>query len=647
MSYHIQRLQQLAKDQDDLGKAQKKLRITRKEYEIGETLTEVERNKIWKPIRTPLLDILTAQRTRPELPPPAPRLLLENAPPVLNQNDPLLIAEDEPVIGNVVDATMIDLLSLVGQKDGTSPFDVNLTNGQFLVNYEVDLPDLRNNLLTIRRKGDDEPKDPITVRIGDQDITYSKIPITNIGLGTLLLPEKTINTHGLIDNIKPADADHYTMLVNSLYKKPPNGGVQKGLKHDILYKNKRTFTDLEDTTKAKPTDKMKASSSKEPVLTSDIPQPPPPPPLPPPPLTPLFPPPPKKNDKGFPQIHDDLLSDGDFEEDTLSDSDDDFNQIDYLTKLDNQSTAINNLLTMLEFDTDGNRRTGKSLQSVQKANEKLLNEPNGLFKLYKKLKTPVAGKARLQLGEEEEKEFIKKYLIKDKAFNNFISELKPGSKTYTYFDIARDVLPKPTTMHDLVDVKASLKKTPPSVKKVSPEISSFFNSDMVKNTGLFNKIKKANEDAEDDDVWDGSGMKDKTKQIGNLKIDMKALVDKNVLKCYSKNGHLLMNKSCDKCMVDILTKGFNPNRKYSDKTKEMYQTITKISGSGHNKTSSIGVFSSADELVDKLELIIGSKNAGNTSREMLNEGVLIIDALLKHRKINKEDHKKLYNLYFK
>ena len=175
---------------------------------------------------------------------------------------------------------------------------------------------------------------------------------------------------------------------------------------------------------------------------------------------------------------------------------------------------------------------------------------------------------------------------------------------------------------------------------------------MVKNAGLFNKIKKANEDAEDDDDWggasaSGSGMKQKTKQIGNLKIDMKALVDKNVLKCYSKNGHLLMNKSCDKCMVDILTKGFNPNRKYSDKTKEMYQTITKISGSGHNKTSSIGIFSNADELVDKLELIIGSKNAGNTSREMLNEGVLIIDALLKHRKINKEDHKKLYNMYFK
>ena len=128
MSYHIQRLRQLAKDQDDLGKAQKKLRITRKELEYGETLTEVERNKIWKPIRTPLLDILTAQRTRPVLPPAAPQLLLENAPQLIQPNIPQMIAENAPIIGNITDATMLDLMALVGQKDGTSPFDVNLTN---------------------------------------------------------------------------------------------------------------------------------------------------------------------------------------------------------------------------------------------------------------------------------------------------------------------------------------------------------------------------------------------------------------------------------------------------------------------------------------------------------------------------------------
>ena len=80
---------------------------------------------------------------------------------------------------------------------------------------------------------------------------------------------------------------------------------------------------------------------------------------------------------------------------------------------------------------------------------------------------------------------------------------------------------------------------------------------------------------------------------------------------------------------------------YANKVKTM-------EGSGLKKRGgNIVFFNDVKQLLKKLELIVGEISAGNTSIEMRNTGVAILDMLLKTSKINKAQHEKLYKTYFK
>ena len=80
---------------------------------------------------------------------------------------------------------------------------------------------------------------------------------------------------------------------------------------------------------------------------------------------------------------------------------------------------------------------------------------------------------------------------------------------------------------------------------------------------------------------------------------------------------------------------------YKNKVKDM-------EGSGLKKRGgNIVFFNDVKQLLKKLELIVGEILAGNTSIEMRNTGVAILDMLLKTSKINKAQHEKLYKTYFK
>ena len=65
------------------------------------------------------------------------------------------------------------------------------------------------------------------------------------------------------------------------------------------------------------------------------------------------------------------------------------------------------------------------------------------------------------------------------------------------------------------------------------------------------------------------------------------------------------------------------------------------------KGGNVIFFNNVKQLVKKLELIIGETLAGNTSIEMRNTGVAILDMLLRTATINKPQYNKLYNQYFK
>jgi hypothetical protein len=70
------------------------------------------------------------------------------------------------------------------------------------------------------------------------------------------------------------------------------------------------------------------------------------------------------------------------------------------------------------------------------------------------------------------------------------------------------------------------------------------------------------------------------------------------------------------------------------------QQSTVQTGSG---IVSYKYYSSCDELIQRLKVLCGSREAGNNSPEVRNEIVSILDILLKNRYINAKQHKKLYN----
>ena len=78
--------------------------------------------------------------------------------------------------------------------------------------------------------------------------------------------------------------------------------------------------------------------------------------------------------------------------------------------------------------------------------------------------------------------------------------------------------------------------------------------------------------------------------------------------------------------------------------------LKTIKGSGirrKRKGGNVIFFSKPKELIKKLDLIIGEILAGNTSIDMRNMGVSILDTLLKMTTINKSQYGKLYKQYFK
>ena len=114
----------------------------------------------------------------------------------------------------------------------------------------------------------------------------------------------------------------------------------------------------------------------------------------------------------------------------------------------------------------------------------------------------------------------------------------------------------------------------------------------------------------------------------------------NISKEYNKGKIGEAEKTMEHKRIDNARVVLNQYIKhYENKLKE---------GSGLKKRGgNIVFFNDVKQLLKKLELIVGEISAGNTSIEMRNTGVAILDMLLKTSKINKAQHEKLYKTYFK
>ena len=156
-------------------------------------------------------------------------------------------------------------------------------------------------------------------------------------------------------------------------------------------------------------------------------------------------------------------------------------------------------------------------------------------------------------------------------------------------------------------------------------------------------------------ILDQPEMTDKKKRlfinkiIKNAKFKRKQLsgFKANVTKQY-KSGNLseaerqMKNKRIDDARVVL-----NEYIKHYD-TKLKTMKGSGIKGRGRRQRGgNVVFFNDVKQLLKKLELIIGEVIAGNTSIQMRNTGVSILDMLLKMAKINRSQYNKLYNQYFK
>ena len=133
---------------------------------------------------------------------------------------------------------------------------------------------------------------------------------------------------------------------------------------------------------------------------------------------------------------------------------------------------------------------------------------------------------------------------------------------------------------------------------------------------------------------------DKKLTDANIKRNQLKGYKSQVSQAYNKGKISEAQKTMDYKRIDNASAVLNQYIKhYENKLKE---------GSGLKKRGgNIVFFNDAKQLLKKLELIVGEISAGNTSIEMRNTGVAILDMLLKTSKINKAQHEKLYKTYFK
>ena len=123
---------------------------------------------------------------------------------------------------------------------------------------------------------------------------------------------------------------------------------------------------------------------------------------------------------------------------------------------------------------------------------------------------------------------------------------------------------------------------------------------------------------------------------GNLTIDLPKLIGQLKLVAH-KNGSKVYDKVVDFDTIDLLTKRFNSRKNYSNVSKRVFEELNSLSEIPIHKTSKkyqkigsgVKFFSYSNDLLTRMELLVGEMNAGNDSTDVRDEFVEIIHVLHK------------------
>ena len=151
---------------------------------------------------------------------------------------------------------------------------------------------------------------------------------------------------------------------------------------------------------------------------------------------------------------------------------------------------------------------------------------------------------------------------------------------------------------------------------------------------------------------------------GGLLIDYPKLMNNMLLDVY-KDNKLVYQDKADRSLIDLLTKRYNPKTKYSIDAVRIFNDLNLLTNMAKHKSSkksnmigsslwllppahggsSLVDRSDANKLAKRLEIIVGSLNAGNNSRILKNDLTLINNELYRIGAITKEMHHALIKKY--
>ena len=154
--------------------------------------------------------------------------------------------------------------------------------------------------------------------------------------------------------------------------------------------------------------------------------------------------------------------------------------------------------------------------------------------------------------------------------------------------------------------------------------------------------------------------------FGGLLVDYPKLMNNMLLDVY-KNNQLVYQDKADKSLIDLLTKRYNPKTKYSIDAVRIFNDLNLLTNMAKHKSSkksnmigsslwllppahgaggsSLVDRSDPNKLAKRLEIIVGSLNAGNNSRILKNDLTLINNELYRIGAITKEMHDALFKKY--
>ena len=132
---------------------------------------------------------------------------------------------------------------------------------------------------------------------------------------------------------------------------------------------------------------------------------------------------------------------------------------------------------------------------------------------------------------------------------------------------------------------------------------------------------------------------------GGLLVDYPKLMNNMLLDVY-KNNQLVYQDKADRSLIDLLTKRYNPKTKYSIDAVRIFNDLNLLANMAKHKSSkksnmigsSLVDGSDPNKLAKRLEIIVGSLNAGNNSRILKNDLTLINNELYRIGAITKEMH---------